>query len=186
MTTKFTRHTFVPVVVALAASFVVIAVVACNGILGNEKLTADAGAPEPAPAPDAGPSEKCPGKKYCSAIDSCGPKDDRSFGCASEACEPCNVPNATAMCGPMGCTAKDCFPGVLRVHTGYVRRPLGGEELRQVWRPLPYLDAVLCAFAAGGGAPVHLFGHVSAAADGLRVLRSLLRSHEVHGSLRQV
>ena len=116
MTIKSTRLGFVHLVVALPAILVVIAVVACNGILGNVELTADAGGP--VLAPDTGPQEKCPGKKFCSAIDSCGPKDDPSFGCASAACEPCSVPNATAKCGSTGCTVKECFPGFFECKPG--------------------------------------------------------------------
>ncbi len=100
---------FAHFVIACAATAIVWAGTACNGILGNAEREVDAGAADDA-SPD--PSAKCPGEKYCSAIDSCGPRDDPSYGCAlTEACEPCALVNATAKCGPTGCTVKDCFPG---------------------------------------------------------------------------
>lgn len=107
---------FVHLAIACATTALLWVGTACNGILGNTELTADAGAGAGADATtDAfvDPSAKCPGAKYCSAIDSCGPTNDPSFGCAAASCAPCNVPNATAKCGGTGCTIDTCNPGFL-------------------------------------------------------------------------
>src|SRR4051812_4729617 len=97
--------TFARVVLAAAALLVLGVVFACNGILGNAIVDADAGSAE------AGPTDRRPGQKYCSAIDSCGPKDDTAFGCGAASCDPCNLPNAKAKCGGTGCVVDTCFPG---------------------------------------------------------------------------
>lgn len=56
----------------------------------------------------------CPGsEKECTVqgVPTCVGLDDPLYGCAAESCMPCNLPNATAVCGSTGeCVKATCHP----------------------------------------------------------------------------
>ena len=110
MTKYEARFTLARLAIACSVIAALWTATACNGILGNEALEADAGASD---APVEASTEKCAdlGQKYCSAINGCAPSDDPAFGCRSGMCAPCSIPNATARCGLNGCIVDKCFPG---------------------------------------------------------------------------
>lgn len=53
------------------------------------------------------------GEKACNVqgVVTCVGLDDPRYGCADASCLPCNLPNATAVCGPTGkCVKASCHP----------------------------------------------------------------------------
>ena len=177
---------FVHLAIACATTALLWVGTACNGILGNTELTADAGAGAGAGADattDAfvDPSAKCPGAKYCSAIDSCGPTNDPSFGCAAASCAPCNVPNATAKCGGHRLHHRHLQSRLSHVR-GQLRRRIAACKLREVQHAVSGGDAALRAVRWRISVRLHRGVHSAPTA----VCKALRRRHDHRRRLRFV
>ena len=106
---------------ALVLACVALAPFACSQLIGADKerkLAASADGDGQAPGlvaevPEAGADTgACPqGQKACNGT--CVSTTDPEFGCSSESCAPCSLPNAKLLkCNPSGqCAAATCRPG---------------------------------------------------------------------------